>query len=552
MKKILIILCLFVSLFFGVLIIAARNADLITQASKPGIEKLVSTALDAEVHLGDIQTKIFPETALAVSSISIRKSQSLPAIEVNNITLKISLLSLLKGTVTICELSLNNPEIIINWTDTKKISNPESNIPSVYKNPKESTHLLPIALKLQKIVVQQGVIKILQKDKKEVKLSDINLSSSVSIEDSYANIPAFRVSAKIQDEIPINLDGADITYNLLNTTINIKKLIANINQFSLQLVSNFSLIKKSGTYQIESNNNSIADIINTLNSISQNNLPILSGNISVTSSGLIKDFLPYGGFNLKTENLNIDNNSLRVSNGNFTLDGHLKGFELSAKPSLHIKIDNASKIYTTVDSINGDLNFEAQKNILNTLKGELKFVLTDGGFKGINILGSVLNELVNLPILGNKFLNTNPAITTAASLPDSSYSVVTGNIKIFNNNAHISDTKIVTKLYNIIVNGDFNIQTHSAKLQTTLTIGKEFTTLLIQSAKDIDKIQEPDGTIIVPVLILVDENGKIQILPDMTKLAKTTAGKLIKEKAGQLIDKIISGKHKGLQKIFGL
>lgn len=224
MKKILIAVALLVLLIAGVLIFAVTNANALAQRYKPDLERLSSNALGSTVTFGAISASVFPTAKLVVDQVTVTSDGE--SLTLENLTLKIALLPLLRRSLEIQTLELNRPNITVYLEeDGVFIAGLPRETPD-NEAPAEVTDL-PIDINLENLSLRDATITI--KDavaETEYVITGLNITAALDVQGNEVHLAQLDGSATILTDMDIDFRASNLTYALVGGALGIESMTA--------------------------------------------------------------------------------------------------------------------------------------------------------------------------------------------------------------------------------------------------------------------------------------------------------------------------------------
>ena len=225
---------------------------------------------------------------------------------------------------------------------------------------------------------------------------------------------------------------------------------------------------------------------------------------------------------------------------------------IAIEPAMKGLVPNLpATLFGTVTQIKGGISAKLSNPVQSAL-GDFAFQISDGGIKGINIIGEVLKKLLTIPIIGDSLSATmNPSVKNIINATDTTFSSLAGSVSIKDSTLLISSAKLLSEAYDIDLSGTYALS-GDTKISSTLTLKPALAALLVASAKDLEKALNPDKSLSIPVKI-EGSLPHIIITPDIEKIMKSTAGAAIKDAAVKALEKGLgkkSGSLKALKSLF--
>jgi hypothetical protein len=556
MKKILVFLSVALLLFCAALVVASYKADALIASVKPQLEKTLSDTLGTKVTFGQIKAKVFPETVFVLESLSIGEPNTASVITLNRATLLASLLPLLKGEIVIHELSLKEPKLTIPQGSKASSTTPKQTTSSTPSASTTASAPIPITLNLERLSIEQGNI-TLDAAPLPLTISNINFSAAAAIASDISTLSNVRLYADAFNT-PIKLSAERIALDMAKKEITPTKLALGLFDGSIDIQGVLREIlnqKAKDDFTIDITTLSIEKLLNFAKqlspAISALNIP---GSIKASirkdgSTALINEFIAelFGG-------------SLSVK-GDLSLNGYAP-LSLTAKEVLikAISIEQLMKgvaptlpltLFGTITSVNGSIATKLS-DPLQSVTGAFNVAINDGGVKGINIIGASLRKLLTIPVIGDSLsASMHPSVKTLLDSSDTTFSSLQGVVRLKGTTTTLSNMVLSADTYDIQVAGTYDLS-GAMKLETTATLKPALASLLVASAKDIQKALNPDGSLSIPVKI-EGTLPSVSITPDIQKIMQSAAGNAIKDAAKKALEKGLGkngGALKGLTNLF--
>jgi hypothetical protein len=561
MKKILAFLALAFLLFCGALFIASYKAESLIASVKPQLEETLSTSLGTKVTFGKIKAKVFPETVFVLEMLSIGEPNSPSVITLNNATLLASLFPLLKGEIVIHELSLKEPNVTVTKGKVETAPSTKNNTVKPLSNEKnigsKDIPQIPITLNLERLSVENGKISMDGFTANPVVISDIHFSSGASISTGTSTLTNVKLLANAL-QAPLQIAADNILVNLQNKELIPSNLSLKIFDGSIDIQGALREIfapTEKDEIKVDLKVLSIDKILTVLKQIA----PALS---ALNVPGTINGSIAKNGSTATITQFVAD-----VFNGTFSVKGELSFDQLVpnlfSSKDIEIKgisIEQAMKgvapalpvtLFGTITSVTGSLDAKVL-DAMNSASGSFNFVVENGGIKGINILGESIKKLTSIPVLGDSLsMSMTPAVKTLVDASDTTFLSLKGSLGVKGTTATLSNVILDALPYSIELSGTYALS-GATKLNSTLTIKPELATMLVASAKDLQKALNPDGSLSIPVKI-EGTVPNVVVLPDVQKIMKSAAGAALKDAAVKALEKGLGkkgGALKGLSSLF--
>ncbi len=288
---------------------------------------------------------------------------------------------------------------------------------------------------------------------------------------------------------------------------------------------------------------------------------ISSGNISFDLNG--KPVQAGFSASLKDNQIGLNNIELKLFSGRINSDFSLlldqaKPFSVALDIS-GIRVEEAlstlnptsePKISGNLVSLKADVSGKLSDNIPNTIIGKSSIQLKDGSLKGMNLAGAILKEVKDIPLIsGALYAAVPPADRPLLDSPDTPINNLTGNLSISQGSIRTSDLKMESSIFSLEAQGSVGFDS-SLDLNATIYFSKDFSTRLCLSNSNLKNLLDKDSRLVFP-LTLKGKAPHLLIVPNITKLLETGAGRALQKKAGETLDKVLKGKGRKLGKILG-
>jgi len=189
--------------------------------------------------------------------------------------------------------------------------------------------------------------------------------------------------------------------------------------------------------------------------------------------------------------------------------------------------------------------------LMQTMQSNIGFLLKDGALKGTNLAGSVLKAVKGLPFITDSLYTSAPqSVRAALDSPDTEIKSLSGDLVISGGAAQTNNLALVSSIFSLDGSGTVGLD-GEINLKATITFTKDFSTSLATANREIAKILDVNGQLVIP-LILQGKAPKIIVLPNIEKLVEIAGKRLLKDGASKLLDGVLSGKNKGGKGLGGL
>lgn len=223
-----------------------------------------------------------------------------------------------------------------------------------------------------------------------------------------------------------------------------------------------------------------------------------------------------------------------------------KGLEIG-KMLAALKPSAPAPLSGTLHNFTADIRGQAQGTISQSLEGKASVDMRDGNLPGFNLAGLVLKNINNLPFLSGALLESVPAEqqseVTSNSTPIKS---LTGTMQISGGFLSTRNLNLLSTLFSLEASGKAGFDS-SLDLSATILFNPQFSLAMAGRTKELKNLLDKQNRLVVPLAISGTPPAVI-VLPDVSKLLQTGAGKVLQEKAGKALEKVLGGK--GLGKLF--
>ncbi len=196
-------------------------------------------------------------------------------------------------------------------------------------------------------------------------------------------------------------------------------------------------------------------------------------------------------------------------------------------------------------TLGGNVNVSATTGTFEemkpTMKGAGKLSLTNGKLVGINIGGSALSKVQNLPGIGalvpSNVIGNHPELFKN---PDTDIQLASLTYVLTGPRITSHDIKAQTVDYSLTGDGWFDMD-KNIDLAAHLTLSPQFSKELIEQKKQVAYVATRDGLIDIPLQI-TGQLPKPSVLPDVTVLAQRAGTHAVQEQGQKYIGKFLGKK----------
>jgi hypothetical protein len=187
-----------------------------------------------------------------------------------------------------------------------------------------------------------------------------------------------------------------------------------------------------------------------------------------------------------------------------------------------------------------------------TMKGDGRLVLTNGKLIGVNVGGSALKKVQNLPAIGDlvpmAVVQNHPELF---SNPDTDIQIASLSYVLAGPRITSHDIKVQTVDYNLLGDGWFDMD-KNVDMTANIVLSPQFSKELIEQKQQVAYVANRDGQIDIPLQIS-GQLPKPSILPNVTELAQRAGTHAVQAQGQKYLGKVFGkkGLPGGLGKLFG-
>jgi AsmA-like C-terminal region len=602
MKRRIFIACVsvlaIVVLCFGILI---WKINPILASLKPEVIKLASEALKHPVTIGEISANLFPSIALEIENKAGKPEKNA---KIGKLVVSSSISELLSGkisvkTINLIDSSLNlrkgkdgslflGNAILVSASPKETTGKPKGDQPA-----KESASTEPksLSLAINEINVKNLNLTFVdkgQKTEQPLEIKNLNAKFAVAQEgnkiqlvseigDSESEISYgklfekqkginFTITGNTAITLPQSISDPGLRFQIGNSTLTIPLDIKNGNEISAEIKTTNANLRDLLALNPEKKPAEIKGLVSAnikVDLTPKSTLPKLNGSLKISEGDIVlKDpSLTFQPFNL---DLKFAENRILVSPLNTTIE---KGtINANAEASLEkpgvfkldlkgqgVELENVIKsilssskfgLTGTLSQLNLSATGETE-NLKPSLGSDFSSEINDGEIIGVNIFGSLLEELKGIPGIEGSIAKYVPTkYQELIRSPNTEFEALRFNTNIAHQNISLNEISLTHSLYKIQGQGtaDFNGQ---AKINVAFHLGAEFSQELILKNEKLKVLSDPDGTIVIPATIS-KSSAKIIVLPDLNSIIKRAGQNTAKDAVGRVLDKKLGTGSKDL------
>jgi hypothetical protein len=215
----------------------------------------------------------------------------------------------------------------------------------------------------------------------------------------------------------------------------------------------------------------------------------------------------------------------------------LKGMSIESLLST-FKPERAGNFSGTIASLNAQVSGPLGPQAPN-LRGPGSVSVRNAALKGFNLPHAVLSSVgKGLPFLEETLVESvPPEFQGILREPDTRIQSLDASFELQGDLTVLRSLEAVGDIFSLRSNGSI-ARDGTLDLAMTLTFTPEFSRALARRVKDIGKVYDSAGRLVIP-LTLKGRSPKLVVLPDLSKLMQTGAGRIIEREAGRAIDRAL-------------
>jgi hypothetical protein len=230
----------------------------------------------------------------------------------------------------------------------------------------------------------------------------------------------------------------------------------------------------------------------------------------------------------------------------------LKGISIQSLLSTFLP-ERAGNFSGTIASLNVQVSGPLGPQSAN-LRGPGSVSVRNAALKGFNLPQAVLSSIgKGLPFLQETLLESvPPEFQAIVREPDTRIQSLDSSFELQGDLTVLRSLEAVGDIFSLRSSGSI-ARDGTLDLTMTLTFSPEFSQALARRVKDIGKVYDSAGRLVIP-LTLKGRSPKLIVLPDLSKLMQTGAGRIIEREAGRAIDRALgkdSDTARGVKDLLG-
>lgn len=585
MRKIFIILGVGALLLVTAGFWLVSNVNSLVAGYKPQLEELLSASLKAPVSLGDIEAEIFPTLQLSTENLRIGALQeSKPGgLTLGKLSLSLELFPLLSGQINATKLSIASPRITFVKSSAGVAIEGLPSIPTARDNtiPAAPSQVpqktvaepagLPqgIELKLRQFSLTNGEFVLNdQTENKTYVIKQANLDAQLNLLGSKVEIPQATFSARALEQYDLALSAADSSFDLGQSLLQIG---------GAELSSPFGKVKLKGSYKLKQQEASFDIRMSDLKyKFGDLELQNGAGDLAIAADKNSQRFATsnikanFNGEDLKLAlSGSLAAQQLKVRDLKFSgFGGELSGiadYDLGAQgfacdfagsnfdveKVLSALKPGSSPVKGRLEKLAVKLNGKLGPILKESLNGRLGLLLKDGELIGVNFAGTVLKAVKDIPLVSGALYSRVPSeYDDEVSSQRTPIKEFSADFDLSQANLSTANLKLLSTIFSLDASGKVSFDM-DLNLKSTIYFAAPFSQALTHGVKELAILLDQDKRLVLPLQV----DGKVPqiiVLPDLSKLLKRGAQNLIRDKAGDILDRALGGGAKEGSKKGGL
>lgn len=197
----------------------------------------------------------------------------------------------------------------------------------------------------------------------------------------------------------------------------------------------------------------------------------------------------------------------------------------------------------SIDEVSADLRGQLGDTLMQSLRGTVNLILTNGAFSGFNIGGLVLKSVKDIPFISGNLYERAGDKKQLFDITETKFDTCSGNLTIGEGAITTRNFKLKNAAYDLDAEGEIGMDT-SLNLDATILFTPDISQILAASIKELQRTLDSNGRLAIPLTV----QGKppaIIVVPNLKKLIEAGAKAVIKDKAGEFLDKALGGGKNG-------
>ncbi|MCO6431860.1 MAG: AsmA family protein [Deltaproteobacteria bacterium] len=201
----------------------------------------------------------------------------------------------------------------------------------------------------------------------------------------------------------------------------------------------------------------------------------------------------------------------------------------------------SSNLVGTLAQARAQVTGTAGDTLMQTLSGDAAVTLLNGSLKNVNIAAEVLKGIKDLPFIQQALYAKVPeSFRKSLDTADTEIKKLDGTFRIGGGGLTTTDLVVTNPLFILFSKGRVGFK-GEVNLQCNISFEREFSLALADSVKELRALLDDQQQLSLPVAIS-GTAPDIMVAPDVQVLLERGGKKLIQEKAGKILDKVLKGK----------
>ncbi len=348
-------------------------------------------------------------------------------------------------------------------------------------------------------------------------------------------LKALGVAGSVTPEIKIAINNAKEIN--ANGTIKLADIMANL--------GSIAVTKLRGNLNLQANL--------TKQNVSSNDLNLLVGNAPMTATF---------NANLAGSDATVENALVKIFGGTANISGgtNLKSqtFQTTAKLTAldlgqayqALPMPILETFAGTLNSLNLKANGSLGPKLMSSLGAQGELLLTKGTLKGTNLPAKVLAVVKDLPFIAGSLLDAVPeSLRGEVTGEDTAINELKTNFTLANSSLKLNSLTLLSTIFNLTADGTIGLD-KTINLNSEITFNKAFSAALASKTKELEKILDKNGQLVLPLVIRGTQKHLI-IVPNLKRLIELAATKAIQDKVKEKVKDKLGETGKDLLNKFG-
>lgn len=205
------------------------------------------------------------------------------------------------------------------------------------------------------------------------------------------------------------------------------------------------------------------------------------------------------------------------------------------KPSL------ASMISGTIVSFTGNFSGSTMGDVARSVSGPGDILVKDAVLKGVNLPALILSKVSNIPLLeGTLRANIAPEHQKYFNDPDTKVSELTSEFSLGGGVINLKTLRAASEAFTLESSGTMSMD-GELNLASNFILSADISKTLAKRSKTVENMLNKNNLLEIPVVIK-GRSPALIVAPDISKLLQGAGGRMLEEKAGNLLEKALGGK----------